>query len=178
MSEQHSDGPGSAEYKVAEVYQGLRQALFGVDPATVGLSRAECGEVWGLLMETGYPEAVATLVAIADGTVSLYFSNGGGQLGLGALDGPRQASQALLEAAPRFLGLCEQTAGHPLPRCDHTRFYLLTFEGVFTAEAKEEDLGENRHPMSELFYHAQELIGQVRLAVESEGGGAGHSSGV
>jgi len=29
-------------------------------------------------METGYTQAVATLVGVVDGSVSLYFSNGGG----------------------------------------------------------------------------------------------------
>ena len=34
--------------------------------------------VWGVVMETGYPEAVVTLVSLGDRTTSLYFSNGGG----------------------------------------------------------------------------------------------------
>ncbi len=35
-------------------------------------------------METGYREAVATLVGVVDGTSSLYFSNGGGFIGAGS----------------------------------------------------------------------------------------------
>jgi hypothetical protein len=34
--------------------------------------------VWGILMETGYSEATATLLALGDGTTSLYLSSGGG----------------------------------------------------------------------------------------------------
>jgi hypothetical protein len=45
--------------------------------------------ILALLMETGYPEAVATLVAVADGTSSLYFSNGGGFIGVGTPAGVR-----------------------------------------------------------------------------------------
>jgi GNAT superfamily N-acetyltransferase len=39
------------------------------------------------------------VVAIADGTVSLYHSSGGGVIGAGAHDGPRRAGQALLSVA-------------------------------------------------------------------------------
>jgi len=147
----------------ADVYLDLRRALFGVDPARVGLSRESGGgEVWGLLMETGYPGLTVTLVAVADGTVSLYFSNGGATLGLGALPGPQRAAEALLQAAPEFLAACRPTTDHPLPGTGNTRFYLLTFDGVFTAEAGEDDLGYNRHPLSPLFHLAYRLLAEVQ----------------
>ena len=38
-------------------------------------------DVWGVLMELGLEQGVATMVAFADGTVSLYFSGGGGIIG-------------------------------------------------------------------------------------------------
>lgn len=37
---------------------------------------ARLPRVWAVLMETGYPGAVATLAALADGTTSLYLSAG------------------------------------------------------------------------------------------------------
>ncbi|MBM3472898.1 MAG: hypothetical protein FJX75_06490 [Armatimonadetes bacterium] len=167
MSPSPEDPPPPNDYEPAEVYLGLRRGLFGVVPSQVGLSReGGCGEVWGLLMETGYPEAAVTLVAVADGTVSLYFSNGGGTLGLGAFAGPRKASEALLQAAPRFMAVCQPTTEYPLPGRGHTRFYLLTFAGVLTAEAIEEELGYNRHPMSPLFHLAHQLIAEIRVATE------------
>jgi hypothetical protein len=170
--------PPSADHEPADVYLDLRRALFRLDPARVGLSREHgCGEVWGLLMETGYPQVVVTLVAVADGTISLYFSNGGGTLGLGAFPGPRKASETLLQTAPGFVSLCQPTVDHPLPGCGNTRFYLLTFDGVLTAEAKEEDLGYNRHPLSPLFHRAYELMAEIQSATEGLQGQASAPSG-
>lgn len=145
----------------------LRRAIFAVDPARVGLSReGGCGEVWGLLMETAYPDAVVTLVTVADGTVSLYYSNGGATLGLGAFPSVRRTSEALLEAAPEFLSECQPTTEHPLPAGGNTRFHLLTFDGVFAAEAPEEDLGYNRHPLSPLFHLAYQLLAEIQPVTE------------
>ena len=150
-------------YKTAEAYDGLRSQVLALDPATVGITPSEFDRVWGLLMETGYPEAVATLVALGDGTVSLYFSNGGGIIGFGGHDRPRQAFRVLLAFAPAFLDQTERVAEHPLPAQGRTCFSLLTFDGVFAAEAAEDDLGQNRHPLSPLFYKAQAVITQARL---------------
>jgi hypothetical protein len=66
----------------ADVYEGLRQQALHLTPDQFGASFARA-PILALLMETGYPEAVATLVGVADGTTSLYFSNGGGFIGAG-----------------------------------------------------------------------------------------------
>jgi len=116
---------------------------------------------FGLLMETGYPEAVCTLVALADGTASLYFSNGGGIIGAGEHERPATAARSLVAAAAEFLRHLEAAVEYPLPRPDHTRFYVLIAAGVRTAEALEEDLGENRHALSPLFHAAHGLISEI-----------------
>jgi hypothetical protein len=124
------------------------------------------GRILGVVMETGYKEAVVTLVAIADGTVSLYFSNGGGMIGLGGHEGPRAAGLRLISAAGSFLGSLTPAKAHPLPALGMTQFFVLTGDGVLTAGAREEDLGMNRHPLSPLYHAAQEVITQARLTSE------------
>jgi hypothetical protein len=63
---------------VADVYVGLRQQVLRLTPDQLGNRVPTDAPILALLMETAYPEAVATLVAVADGSASLYFSNGGG----------------------------------------------------------------------------------------------------
>lgn len=145
-------------YVTSDAYQGLRRQVLTLDPASIGLTETGSNQVWGLLMETGYPEAVATLVTLGDGTVSLYFSNGGGMTGAGQHEGPRKASQALLAAAPSFLAQAQPTDDYPLPGKGRTRFYFLTYGGILTVEAAEDDLGYDRHPLSPLFHKAHEVI--------------------
>ena len=152
-----------ANYEVAETYTGLRQQLLSFNPLEAGFDPAASNRVWGMMMETGHPGAVITLVVVADGTVSLYFSNGGGIIGLGQHEAPRKAAATLLSAAPDFLELAQQTTVYPLPDEGHTLFYFLTIDGIFSVDAKEDDLGHKRLSHWPLFYLAQGVITQARL---------------
>ena len=148
---------GRAQYYPDDQYMGLRSMLLRTSWDVDGSHR-----VSGVLMEMGYTEDVATLVVTVDGTLSLYFSSGGGVVGWGAYDGPRRAACELLETAADFQEFCSLTNKYPLPLKGSTRFYLITAGGVLTAEAKQDDLGNDKHRLSPLFRKAHELIGEIR----------------
>jgi hypothetical protein len=79
------------------MFLGLREQVFDVDPETVGLAATDPADrVWGCLMETGYPNATATLVCLRDGTTSLSTSSGFGIIGGGAHRAVVRANAALL----------------------------------------------------------------------------------
>ena len=153
----------SKDYVLADIYRDLRNRIFKLDPAKIGLSPSASNQIWGVLMETGYPDAVVTLVTIADGTVSLYFSNGGGIIGVGEHEGPRKACYSFLSLAPNFIKYTKPTQKFPLPKEGNTRFYFLTYDGILTAENKEDDLGNERLPLSPFFLKAHEVIAQARI---------------
>lgn len=167
----------ATESKTATTYRDLREQVLALDPAKIGFKPTGSNRIFGILMETGYPDAVATLVTVADGSVSLYFSNGGGIIGAGQHDGPRKACESFLRVAPKFLSYAHITTNFPLPKDGQTKFYFLTLDGAYTAEAKEEDLGNERHPLSPLFYEAQNVITQARLVDEKVRGTSTRSSG-
>jgi hypothetical protein len=160
-----SSGALASDYKVAEPYAGLRNMVLTTKPQAIGL-KPNAAEVWGVLMETGYPEAVATLIALADGTVSIYFSNGGGIIGLGPHPGPQKAGKAFLSLAQQYSKTGTATTKYPLPKPSYTRFYFLTGSGATTVEAKEDDLGHGRHQLSLLFHKGHELISEIRVVDE------------
>ncbi len=151
-------GGGVEPYKTADMYVDLRNRALGYEPANAPAS----SKVIAVLMETGYPEAIATLVAVSDGAVSLYFSNGGGIIGAGEHIAVREVASVLLSSADALLPHASKTEAFPLPLRGHVRFYLVTTSGVFTAEALEDDLGYQRHSLSPLFHQAHELIAAVR----------------
>jgi len=147
------------DYEIAEVYSSLRsQAL---EFRSEQNAEPE-GGVIAALMETGYPEAVVTLLAVSDGTVSLYFSNGGGIIGAGEHEPVRRVARRFLESAGQFLSQAPLTETYPLPVRDQVRFYLVTSSGIHLADALEQDLGNNRHAISPLFYAGHELITAIR----------------
>ena len=158
--------PSKPAYKAADVYDGLRKQIFELKAEQLGAPTNQA--VLAVVMETGYPEAVATLVAVMDGAASLYFSNGGGIIGAGENPEPNAAARRLVAKAAEFQSACTLTKEFPLPQKASTRFYIITQQGVFTSEVKEDDLGNNRHRMSPLFHTAHELITQIRLTEEKK----------
>ncbi|MDH4048475.1 MAG: hypothetical protein OEV63_10115 [Gammaproteobacteria bacterium] len=120
----------------------------------------------GVLMETGYPGAIATLIALVDGSASLYFSNGGGIIGAGQHQGPAAAARSLVVTAAENLSKFTPTTEFPLPTLGRTRFFVITAQGVLTAEAAEDDLGNNRLPLSPVFHAAHALIAEMRQVEE------------
>lgn len=152
--------------EVADIYRSLRHQVLSISPTDIGLSTDSPNRVWAVLVETGYrfPRSVVSLVTIADGTVSLYFSTGGGIIGIGQHQEPREACFDLLTLAPQFLPHAQPTTIFPLPNIGHTQFYFLTYDGAFMYDAQEKDLTFNRSPLSPLFHKAQAVITQARIA--------------
>jgi deazaflavin-dependent oxidoreductase (nitroreductase family) len=121
---------------------------------------------WGVLMETGYPEATATVVAFADGSASIYLSTGGGFIGGMSHETVRRAAIDMVRSAGSAQPHTNKTNTLPLPAQGQVVFYLHTDAGVFTGGASEQELGTRRHPLSSLFFAGHELITQYRLLHE------------
>lgn len=152
--------------KIADIYATLRNMALSLDPVQIGLTPNQSDPIFGILMETGDKDTVITLSAIGDGSVSLYFSNGGGIIGIGQHEGPRKACLSFLSYAKQFTSQLRPAKELPLPQKGYVTFYFLTINGVLTASGKETDLGNNRVPLSPLFHKAHEVVTQARLVDE------------
>ena len=119
-------------------------------------------------METGRDNGIASLVAFADGTTSLYFSTGGGVIGAGGQANVSSASSSFLAEAETMLELFTPATQTPLPGRGCVRFYVHTIDGLMTAEANELDLGHGRHQLSTLFHAGQAVIGPILFVREEE----------
>ena len=146
------------------VMAGLREKALAVAPAALDAAPTrELPHVFGLLMETGFPEGMVSLVVFADGTVSLYFSNGGGVIGAGEHAPVRAAAAALLASAEAHLHCFAPAAATPPPAEGRVCIYLRCFDGTRGAEASEDDLGEARHALAGLFHAGHRVITELRL---------------
>ena len=84
---------------VADVYLELRELILRGDPYARGWTpSAELPHVWGALVEVGLAAGPATLVALRDGTTSLYLGNGGATIGAGAAGAVAEGTRRLLTA--------------------------------------------------------------------------------
>src|SRR5512141_2654467 len=126
--------------KIADIYATLRNKALSLDPVQIGLAPDQANPIFGVLMEIGDKDTVMTLSAIGDGSVSLYFSNGGGIIGLGQHEEPRKTCLSFLAFANQFSSHLQPTKEFSLPQIGFTTFYFLTINGVLTLTAKEADL--------------------------------------
>jgi hypothetical protein len=160
-----TDVDGAGGYEVVEIYSRLRDQILSLQADTVASLLGD-SPILAVLMETGYDKAASTLVTAVDGTVSFYFSSGGGMLGFGQHEEVRAVALEYLTFARQFLSLAKPTTVFPLPAKRHTTFYFVTKNGVLSVTAKADDLGNGRLPLSPLFRKAHEVITQARLVDE------------
>lgn len=74
----------ASETTPPEMSEELRTMVLNLSPKDIGLNKDNFPHsVFAIMMETGVAEGSYTLSSIADGSTSLYFSNGGGIIGGG-----------------------------------------------------------------------------------------------
>src|SRR4051812_19903215 len=82
--------------------------------------------------------AFATLVAMADGTTSLYSSTGGGTIGAGAHQAVADATHALLALVDRRLDEFGEDDDSEQPIGARVRFFVLTPDGRRVADVPDD----------------------------------------
>ena len=150
--------------KQGEVMKELRNRLLTSKPEEIGLEGEDAkAKVWGVLMDISFPSGTATLVSVRDGTASLYTTTGGGILG-GYV--ARDEAKAFVAAAEKHLAHMQRAKEFPYPGEGRVKFYVLTGDGVFTAEAGAREVLERGHKLMPLYYAADQVLTRLRLAHE------------
>jgi hypothetical protein len=137
----------------------------GVDPESISVPE---GEHWTgaavAAMELGLANGTATIVAIADGTVSMYVSSGGGVIGAGEHAAVRNAANHFRTVVAESRDLLPVFGEPPLPVAGQVRFHARKLDGAFSAGAPEALLRTGRHPLAPLYAAGQDLLTEIRLA--------------
>ena len=142
--------------------KALRDRLLTSSPKEVGLSGEDAtAKVWGVLMEMALPNGVATLVSVHDGTASLYTTSGGGVLG--GYSARNEAKQFVAEAE-KHLKSMKLTKSFPYPEVGRLKFYVLTQDGVYTAEDAEKEITRQGHTLFPLFAAGNQVLTALRKA--------------
>jgi len=150
----------------AQIAAVLRASVLQLKPADIGLVDA-AGTVWGVVIETAYPDAVASLIVLADGSVSLYMSDGSGCVGCGSHQEVRGASADLLQIAENSLPLTVATDDMGLPLAGLVRFYLLAGNGLRCAQTRIEDIHTIDARLAVLYFAGQRVL----TTIEKTGAG-------
>ena len=151
----------------AEVAAGLRKTALTLFPKQMAENSAFKDETaLGVLMETGFEKAVATLLAMIDGSASVYFSSGGGIIGGAGHPEVRIAAKRFTQFAGIHISEMTRCAEYPLPKVGQTTFYVMTADGTFTLTASELELGNGAHSFSPLFHAGHYLFTRLRTTIE------------
>ncbi|HEY0078829.1 MAG TPA: hypothetical protein VGB73_09310 [Pyrinomonadaceae bacterium] len=155
--------------KPVEIVEKIRSEVLQSSLSELGFGKRDAqAKAFVVLMETGYPEGLATLFSLRDGDASLYLGNGGGIIGGRSHEKVRKAAIDFVKESEKHLSALKSTKEFPYPSVGQVKFYVRTRDGVLTAEADENELGEGKHPLSPLFYAGHEVLTQLRLISEGQ----------
>ena len=167
--------PGAAKASDPKhVYLSLRKTMLDGPRTKFDLPpTSKPTEPWGVLMDWGVNNGIATVVAASDGSASVYFSSGGGYIGGIGQEPIRLAAQRAVDVA-RTVQLPPQPAtDFPLPETGGVFFYFLTDAGVFTFQTSVSELNSPADPLRKIGDAMQEVITQYRLWDQGGRKGAG-----
>ena len=112
------------------IYGELRRRVFDLEPPRVGLADERLpGGVWGVLFELGLERVTVTVIALADGTTSLYTSDGFGIIGGEAHPAVVVANRKLREAVAARLDAFRPDARRRSPGPEDLKVRALTGTG-------------------------------------------------
>jgi len=148
----------------ASMSEKMRGVIFATSPAQLKLTPLPSG-LWAGTMEFEVSGTWVTLLAILEGTTSLYFGSGGGIIGAGGHDSVREAAKKFLETMDRYSPGFSKVTMHPLPGPSLVHFYALKTDGVYASpDIDEAEVTRPGNELLPLYGAAQNLITQIRLA--------------
>ncbi len=145
-------------------YLGLRNQALATTPSDIGLSLENNEQVYTAVVDIPISkEKIVSLVCFFDGTVSLYYSTGGGLLGIGQKhESVRQAGGSFLYSAGQALKYLKKTSQYDLPDGDLAFVFLLTGDGVYKAEFNMSKIDKYEKPIQFLNFLIQNILCKIR----------------
>jgi hypothetical protein len=117
-------------------------------------------------MDWGINAGTATVVAMSDGSASIYLSSGGGSLGGIGQEPIRNAAKKAVALAEEVQPLMKEAKAFPLPTTGQVQFFVLTDAGVYTAGTSDADLRSGQSPFAKLGNAMQGVITEYRTFQE------------
>ncbi len=146
-----------------QVYGGLRTAALGVTEAVVGEAPPDHPDVLGTVIDIPSEGDMASAVAMADGTTSLYTSTGGGTIGAGAHDVVVGATRALLTVLQQLIEMFPADERVNLPPSDMVQITLVTVTGRRRASVPADAFwGKEPSSVVELIAAIHDVISAIR----------------
>ena len=150
-------------------YATVRTRLFELKAEDIGIAAPPDGpDVWGVVIDYPTAATVATLVALADGTVSLLLSEGPAFVGAGQHQEVARAAEILLSDAQSLPSSLTPTADFSLPSNDRAHIYLFTSTGMLGKEVSDDESGETQQRLADMCRQGDAVITTIRTRCQSQ----------
>lgn len=145
-------------------FEELRNKVFITTPEQPQLLLpSDKVEVYGIVMDWGMDDSIATIVSYQTGGANLYLSTGGSITGDGSNENVTFAAKQFVLSAKNYLNKTTYTKSYSLPVNDEIKFHFLTNKGIYSAQEKLKNLEDNSSSWLELFEKGNNVLLELRL---------------
>jgi hypothetical protein len=138
---------GQDQKPPADVYITLRSKILNLKHEEIAAAPSvPPGGLWGVVMDWGVANGSATVLALSDGSASIYFSGGGGHIGGGGVPAIRNEAIAAVARGSELRSSMKPATEFPLPGNGEVIFYALTDDGRFTTRGTQDELQSRTNP--------------------------------
>lgn len=151
--------------KISNEYIDLRQQLLNSKPTIEVRNNMNGHPVYAAIVDMEIGNDIVSLACFVDGTTSLYYSKGGGQLGLGqAYNTVRTATIAFLHSSEQILDKLSISKTFPLPTKNKNIVYLVTENAIYSQVFDMSKLNSYPNDLKFLDFLYQNVIRAIREA--------------
>jgi hypothetical protein len=144
-------------------YLGLRQLALDTKPEDIGITLDNNEQVYAAVVDIKLTNGIVTLVCFFDGTVSLYYQNGGGMLGMGQkYEEIKDAGMSFLFSAGQTLQFLKPAQNFNLPDNNVVNAYLLSKENIYKAEIDMSNIQSQENHIQFLNFLIQNTLNKIR----------------
>jgi hypothetical protein len=158
----HTHSTAGPRASTGNIYAGLRNLVLEGNRANFGLRPGSSPtQPFAVVSDWGSDEGATTIVAVADGSASVYLSNGAGFIGGGqSHESIRVAALKTVDLAGAVQPRMHPATQFPLAPPGQVTFYAVTDQGVFAASASQDDLAGDHSPYSALAAAAHDILSE------------------
>lgn len=110
----------------------------------------------------------ATVMAMRDGTASLYTTSTFGIIGGQGHENVRKVAVRYVKLAEQYVDSAKPVTKFPYPKNVQVYFYILTYNGVRFCVGEEAAIERDLDPTRPLFAAAQDVLTELRLITEEK----------
>jgi hypothetical protein len=143
----------------ADAGKGLRLLALTTSADKLGfILEKDYPKVYGVITDWNLGDQIASILAVKDGTASLYTTSTFGIIGGHEHDAMRKAAKEYVRIAGQYYEKSTPVSDYPYPKEGKVNFFLLTYDGVRLCIGDEEGINKGKDETTSLFVAAQNVL--------------------